>query len=61
MVDCSQAETEALRQTFRALDIYYCSFHVAQAWERKAKELHGVGATGRREESNIRVSLEPLQ
>ncbi|KAG0051897.1 hypothetical protein BGZ83_003224 [Gryganskiella cystojenkinii] len=24
------------------LDIYYCSFHVGQAWERNAKDLHGV-------------------
>lgn len=42
MVDCSQTETEALLMSFRTLDIYYCSFHVAQAWERKAKEFHGV-------------------
>ncbi|KAI7816126.1 hypothetical protein BC939DRAFT_470251 [Gamsiella multidivaricata] len=44
MVDCSQTETEALRQSFKTLDIYYCSFHVAQAWERKAKEYHGASA-----------------
>ncbi|KAG0195507.1 hypothetical protein BGX28_001241, partial [Mortierella sp. GBA30] len=35
MVDCSVVETEALKQVFRSLEIYYCKFHVGQAWERK--------------------------
>ncbi|KAF9991833.1 hypothetical protein BGZ80_008861, partial [Entomortierella chlamydospora] len=42
MVDCSVVETEALKQTFRSLDIYYCKFHVGQAWERKMRNLHNV-------------------
>ncbi|GJJ71900.1 hypothetical protein EMPS_04257 [Entomortierella parvispora] len=43
MVDCSQAESEAIYQAFMtSVDIYYCTFHVAQAWERKSKELYGV-------------------
>lgn len=42
MVDCSVAETEALNQSFYAHDVYYCSFHVGQAWERKMRQLHDV-------------------
>ncbi|KAI7832858.1 hypothetical protein BC939DRAFT_9182 [Gamsiella multidivaricata] len=42
MIDCSVVETEALKQTFRSLDIYYCKFHVGQAWERKMRDLHSV-------------------
>ncbi|KAF8944945.1 hypothetical protein BGZ46_006144, partial [Entomortierella lignicola] len=42
MVDCSVVETEALRQVFHSLDIYYCKFHVGQAWERKMRDLHTV-------------------
>ncbi|KAF9079089.1 hypothetical protein BGX23_005099, partial [Mortierella sp. AD031] len=35
-------ETETLKQVFPSLDIYYCIFHVGQAWERKLRELHNV-------------------
>lgn len=42
MVDCSVTETETLKQVFPSLDIYYCIFHVGQAWERKLRELHNV-------------------
>ncbi|KAK3804606.1 MAG: hypothetical protein JOS17DRAFT_670160, partial [Linnemannia elongata] len=42
MVDCSVAETEALDQSFRAHDVYYCSFHVGQAWERRMRLHHDV-------------------
>jgi hypothetical protein len=42
IVDCSVAKTEALGQVFHAHDIYYCSFHVGQAWDRKMREHYDV-------------------
>ncbi|KAF9112804.1 hypothetical protein BGX27_002730, partial [Mortierella sp. AM989] len=42
MIDCSVVKTEALKQTFRLLDIYYCKVHVGQAWEQKMRNLHSI-------------------
>jgi len=42
MVDCSVVETEALKQVFPSLNIYYCTFHVGQAWERKMRQHYDV-------------------
>ncbi|KAI7830773.1 hypothetical protein BC939DRAFT_439045 [Gamsiella multidivaricata] len=66
MVDCFQTETEALRQSFKTLHIYYCSFHVAQAWERKTKEYHGVDVCNAmrlplKEIRNARTDAERVQ
>lgn len=49
MVDCSVAETEALKRAFPLppMEIYYCAFHVGQAWERKMRELHNVEDSNR--------------
>ncbi|GJJ78543.1 hypothetical protein EMPS_10902 [Entomortierella parvispora] len=47
MVDCSVVESEAIARVFRRMDIYYCSFHVGQAWERKLRELHNVEDSNR--------------
>jgi len=47
MVDCSVVESEALKQVFPSISIYFCVFHVGQAWERKLKQLHNVSGSDR--------------
>ncbi|KAG0283605.1 hypothetical protein BGZ98_006251, partial [Dissophora globulifera] len=56
MVDCSVIETEALKQVFPNVSIYYCSFHVGQAWERKMKQLHPAS-----DWNNIRPYLQQIR
>ncbi|OAQ33601.1 hypothetical protein K457DRAFT_28823 [Linnemannia elongata AG-77] len=56
MVDCSITETETLKIVFPSLDIYYCLFHVGQAWERKLRELHGAD-----EIKDVRKALKAIR
>ncbi|KAK3805237.1 MAG: hypothetical protein JOS17DRAFT_768795 [Linnemannia elongata] len=58
MVDCSVAESEALKRAFPlpSMEIYFCSFHVGQAWERKLRELHDM-----EESSRMRPALKAIR
>jgi hypothetical protein len=37
MVDCSAVEHAGIKAAFGNCRIYYCSFHIAQIWERHLK------------------------